>query len=91
MKDKEFFYRLGKAIYKIDSVYDLLAKKVDIPSTLLWVLYALNDENSHSQKDICKDWSLPKSTVNTIIKELEDKGLITLEQIKGKEERCLLD
>lgn len=84
MNEKEFFYRLGTTIYKIDNVYDVLAKKADIPQTLLWILYALNDGNKHSQRDICENWSLPKSTVNTIIKDLEKEKLVILEPIEGK-------
>ena len=91
MNEKEFFYRLGQSIYKIDSVYDVLAKKVDIPPTLLWILYALNDGKKHSQRDICENWSLPKSTVNTIIKELEEKKLVILIQIKGKRREMFVE
>ncbi len=85
MNVKEFFYEFGKLIYQIDGVYENYGRNCKIsPPTLLWILYSLNDGKEHSQKQICNDWSIPRSTANTIIKELEDKGYIYLSQIKGK-------
>ncbi len=85
MNEKDFFYELGKLIYRIDGVYETYGKNSHISSpNLLWILYSLNDGNEHSQKQICDDWSIPRSTANTIIKELEEKEYITLRQIKGQ-------
>ena len=84
MDAKLFFYELGKVIYHIDAVYDDFAKQSGVAPTLLWILYALNDGRSHTQKELCQDWELPKSTVNTIITELKQHGYLVLEPIKGK-------
>lgn len=84
MYSKEFFARLGKAIYNIDFIYDEYAKRSNVKSNLLWILYALNDKQPHSQKEICKNWALPRSTVNTIIKEMEQDSIVELKQIKGE-------
>lgn len=84
MDSKEFFIRFGRAIYNIDDYYSEFAKKLKVKSNTLWILYALNDNQVHTQKQICKDWGLKRSTINTIIKELELEGMITLEQIKGE-------
>lgn len=84
MESRDFFYRLGKAIYKIDSHYSNFAKKQQIKPNLLWILYALNDDCHHTQKRICKEWGLPITTINTIIKELEREKIVKLEKIKGK-------
>lgn len=48
------------------------------------MLYALNDGNFHTQIEICKDWELPRTTVNTVVKEIERNGYIDLIPIKGK-------
>ena len=77
MNAKEFFYDLGKAIYKLDSIYTHFAKDSDASPTLLWILYALNDEKPHTQKEICQNWDLPKSTVNTIIMELKKMVILS--------------
>lgn len=77
MDAKEFFYLLGKAIYRIDAIYTDYAKESDVSPTLLWILYALNDGKPHTQKEICLSWDLPKSTVNTIVMGLK-KGICTI-------------
>lgn len=84
MNSKQIFYDFGKAFYKIDGFYAEYAKESGVKENLLWILYALNDSNSHSQKEICDSWDLPRTTVNTIIKELENDGYVKLVQIKGE-------
>ncbi len=85
MNERKFFYELGKVIYQIDGIYQNYGRNCKISSpNLLWILYSLNDGEEHSQRQICDDWSIPRSTANTIIKELEEKGYISLVQIKGK-------
>lgn len=84
MNSRKFFYDFGKALYHVDSFYDEFAKQSNVSSALLWVLYALNDGESHTQIEISTDWELPKTTVNTVIKELEQKGYVELVPIKGK-------
>ena len=85
MNEKEFFYELGKIVYQIDGIYESYGRNSNINSpNLLWILYSLNDDKEHSQKQICDDWDIPRSTANTIIKELEEKEYISLHQIKGK-------
>lgn len=84
MNSKQFFYELGKAIYRLDAAYNSFAKESAVAPSLMWILYAINDDKEHTQIEICKDWDLPKSTVNTIIKELEEQGYINLYPIKGK-------
>ena len=83
MNSKEFFYNLGRAIYHIDSLYDDFAKSSGVSPTLLWILYALNDSKPHTQRDICLDWGLPKSTVNTVVTELKNNGYVTLKKVEG--------
>ena len=84
MSSKKFFYDFGRALYNVDSFYDEFAKQSNISSALLWVLYALNDGKSHTQIEISNDWKLPKTTVNTVIKEIQKDGYVELVPIKGK-------
>lgn len=84
MNSRSFFYDFGKAVYHVDSFYNEFAKQSNVSSALLWVLYALNDGKSHTQIEISNDWELPKTTVNTVIKELEQSGYVELIPIKGK-------
>lgn len=84
MDSRSFFYDFGKAFYRVDSFYDEFAKQSKVSPGLLWILYALNDGNSHTQIEISRDWELPKTTVNTVIKEIEHRGYVELIPIKGK-------
>ncbi|WP_164131084.1 MarR family winged helix-turn-helix transcriptional regulator [Sharpea azabuensis] len=84
MNSRKFFYDFGKALYHVDSFYDEFAKQSNVSSSLLWVLYALNDGNSHTQIEISNDWELPKTTVNTVIKDIQKQGYVDLVPIKGK-------
>ena len=84
MNARQFFYNFGKAIYHVDSFYDEFAKQSNVSSALLWVLYALNDGEPHTQIEVSTEWELPKTTVNTVIKELQQNGYVELIPIKGK-------
>lgn len=84
MNSRSFFYDFERALYHVDSCYDEFAKQSNVSSALLWVLYALNDGNSHTQIEISNDWELPKTTVNTVIKEIQKNGYVNLIPIKGK-------
>lgn len=84
MNEKKFFYDFGRAIYHVDAVYEDFAKESGVAATLLWILYALNDGENHTQREICTEWELPKSTVNTITTELKKNGYVELIPIKGK-------
>ncbi len=91
MDERTFFYALGKLVYQIDGVYEGYGKNCDLGSpNLLWILYALNDGEGHSQKQICEDWDIPRSTANTIIKELENRHMIELTKIKGERRELLV-
>ncbi|MCQ2535137.1 MAG: MarR family transcriptional regulator [Clostridia bacterium] len=84
MNSRKFFYDFGRALYHVDAFYDEFAKQGNVSSALLWVLYALNDGNPHTQIEISNDWELPKTTVNTVIKEIQKDGYVELVPIKGK-------
>lgn len=84
MNSKIFFSLFGKSLYHIDAAYNKIAKRENVSPTLLWIMYAINDDGYHTQREICEDWDLPKSTVNTIIISLKDEGYLDLIPIKGK-------
>lgn len=91
MNEREFFYKLGKLIYGIDGLYEEYGRSCRVGSpNLLWILYALNDGARHSQKQISEDWAIPRSTANTIIKDLESKRYVVLSQIKGERRELLV-
>ncbi len=84
MDGNESARRLAKATCALDGAYDRLAKRLGITGNLLWLLYILDDGAPHSQKQICEEWLFPKTTVNTLTKECQGAGYITLHTIPGK-------
>ena len=49
-----------------------------IKENTLLLLDILSDKKQHSQKQICDDWHIPRTTLNTIIKECVKSGYIVL-------------
>lgn len=91
MNEREFFYRFGKALYQIDMYYGEFAKKKNNTSPgELWVIYALNDGNEYSQKQISEEWDIPKTTVNYVVKDLETRKLVELVPIQGKRREMVI-
>lgn len=88
---KEFFYDLGKAIYRIDGAYSVFTKNNEVSSSMMWFLYAINDEKKHTQKQICKDWNMKKTTINTLVKECEKKGFIELKPIANEKREMTIE
>jgi len=78
-----FFRMLGEAVYRIDSAYDVFSKNAGIKANMLWLLSALNDGQKHTQSQICWDWNYPRTTVNTLVKELEQQGYVELIPVTG--------
>lgn len=76
--------RLILSLYNIDEVYFFNEKERKISDAELSLMYALDDGNPHSQKDISKEWLIPKTTVNTIAKRWEREGLLIQVPIPGQ-------
>lgn len=70
--------QLMLATTRIDGAYYMLSRKLGVKENILALLYALDDEKPHSQKQVCQDWMIPKTTINTNIKELVKAGYVTL-------------
>lgn len=76
--------RLTIALFKIDEIYFTNEQKISIKESELCLMYALDDGKSHSQRQVSEQWLIPKTTLNTIVKQWERKGLLTLSAIPGK-------
>ena len=72
------------ALANVDTTYSASTTKIGSQPTELWLMYALDDGKSHSQKQICDEWGFPRTTLNTIIKKCEEAGYLTLSLIPGK-------
>ena len=81
--------RLMIAVNEIDGVYDMIAKKIGVKMNTLALLYALDDGRPHSQKEICAEWLIPPTTLNTIVRETVAAGYLHLNSSAGKKEKTL--
>ena len=86
--------RLTNAIIKIDNIEGAIDSDNTVSNSELCLMYALDDEMSHSQKQIVKEWEISRSTLNTIVKKWEKENLLILNKISGKrreKEICLTE
>lgn len=82
--------KLVIAISNLDKIYTANTPKIGRQSTELWLMYALNDGEAHSQKQICEEWGFPRTTLNTVTKKCEAAGYLTLTAIPGKRREMLI-
>ncbi len=70
------FYSLWK---EENAMYDEWAKEHGLSPNSALVLYALYESKEMcTQKNISQKWSIPKQTVNTILKDFIEKGYVEL-------------
>ena len=70
------------------------ARRSNITWHTLDLLYAMDDGLPHSQKKICEDWSIPKTTINTVVKSCREAGYITLQPMPDhprQQQLCLTE
>ena len=82
--------RLMLATEKMDGAYYLYSRTKGAKENVMALLYALDDGQPHSQRQICRDWLIPKTTVNTNVKELVEGGYATLLSADGKREKQIV-
>lgn len=85
--------RIMVTVNVIAGIYDRIAKRLGMKGNTLALLYALDDGRSHSQKEICEEWFIPKTTLNTVVKECVEAGYIVLRADPHKKEKkiCLTE
>ncbi len=76
--------RLDNAVNRINGAYYLWARRHSLKENMLTLLYALDDGERHTQMQLARDWLIPKTTVNTLVKELVDGGYAALTFADGK-------
>lgn len=76
--------RLVAAVTMMDGAYYRWARSTGVTGQTLDLLYALDDGQPHSQKQICEEWLIPKTTVSTVVKACQAAGYLTLEAMPGQ-------
>ncbi len=62
-----------------DGAYYRWARHSGVTMHTLDLLYAMDDGLPHSQKQVCEEWMLPKTSVNTVVRACREAGYMTLE------------
>ena len=78
------------AIDKIDEAYYQVLRARGIKDNAFVLFYAIADGKAYSQKRICSEWSIPRTTLNTIVQEYVKKGYIRLVSTGHKEKEIVL-
>lgn len=82
--NRDLIRRLAVAFNIADGAYYRLARSSGVSWHTLSLLYALDDGQPHSQKQICQEWLIPKTTINTVVKSCEKAGYVTLQAMPGR-------
>lgn len=69
-----------------DEIYHIVSRRLGLSDACLWILYALRangtgEDCSLLQSELCTILSLPKQTVNSALKKMEDDGCILLKSL----------
>lgn len=75
---KEDLHRLALAENRVDEAYYQCARRMGAGDNELALLYALDDGRAHTQKQLADEWLIPKTTINTNVRELKQAGLVEL-------------
>ena len=80
------------AIIKFRGLYAAWAKARGISYNELLVLYTIRDQGYCTQKQICESYLLPRQTINHVMLDLRERGLLELspEQGTGREKAFVL-
>ena len=88
--NREKIRRLMIAIDQIDEAYYKALRTLGIKENAFVLFYAIADGRAYSQKRICEEWSVPRTTLNTIVQEYVGKGYIRLVGTGHKEKQIIL-
>lgn len=70
----------NQAHKKMNVIYHNYAKSVGLSDAAFWLIYSLYEHGYPcTQRELCGSWFYAPQTINSALKALEEKGLITLE------------
>ena len=88
--DQEYLSRIYNLFKENDEIYRNAAKSIGLPDCAFWILYILREDsltregNTLTQSEICSTMYLPKQTVNSAMKKLENDGYIQLQSTNDR-------
>ena len=81
--------RLFRDDFKVEFLYREWSKKFGISYYAMLILFAINQGDACTQKEIGEQWLLPKQTVNAAVKEFQKKGYIQLTPGRNQKEKLV--
>lgn len=82
---KETMYKINCLASDLDSLYHQAAQKLGVSDSVLFVLYLVYEKDGKCPlKDIRKETSISKQTLNSALRKLESEDIIYLEQAGGR-------
>lgn len=89
-KNREAIDQINRCMNRIDGLYYMASRKLGVKDNTLLLFYVLNDGKVHSQKEICEEWLIPRTTINTVVKEAVNKGYVRLEHSNHTREKTIM-
>jgi DNA-binding MarR family transcriptional regulator len=89
MNHRDTMARLNAALSKIDLAYETIAKKHGLTFNSLMMIYLMDKSENITQKQICDELHLPKSTVHSILLDFIKQGYATLVEGSNKKEKFI--
>lgn len=76
---QKYLREFNSIVKETDELYREAARAVGMPDSAFWILYALCEADGMlTQRDLGQVIYLPKQTINTALKKLEQAGMIAL-------------
>ncbi len=89
IEHRALVHKLMLAVNRIDEIFALEARALGLKENTLALFYALDDGKAHSQSQVSQEWLIPKTTINTIVKECVENDLIVLEPEEHGREKMI--
>ena len=74
---------------RVTELYGEWARQRGMSYNLLMTLYAVRQSQPCTQRQIAREWMIPKQTVNTIVKDLERQGVVRFSSGRDQKEKLV--
>lgn len=91
MGKNDLIFEYNQILKEYDNNYKNLSRNFNMSESAFWTLYTIRSAGRDlTQSEICDMQYVSKQTVNSSLKNLENKGLITLERTDDKRKKHIL-
>ena len=90
MDYRETMTRLSSALHSVDAAYAVIAKKYGLTFNALMILYLIDVSDNISQRRVCDELFLSKSTVHSVLLDLIKRDYVALVDGNNKKEKFIV-